>query len=91
MKTLKTAVVVVLLLAVLYGLYMVLNKPESPASSDAAWPQPGPLQIETGTPAAPGELSPLLGWLAQAPIQEVRIEPIGLQAIYDRYHASEAS
>lgn len=41
------------------------------------------LTIET-----PGELSPLLGWLAQLPLAEVQIEPIGLQAIYDRYHAS---
>jgi ABC-2 type transport system ATP-binding protein len=35
----------------------------------------------------PGELSPLLGWLAGAPLAEVHIEPIGLQAVYDRYHA----
>ena len=44
----------------------------------------GKLTIET-----PGELSPLLGWLAQAPLREVRIEPIGLQAVYDLYHAGE--
>jgi ABC-2 type transport system ATP-binding protein len=36
---------------------------------------------------APGELAPLLGWLAGLPLAEVRIEPVGLQAIYDRYHA----
>ncbi|MGE0609063.1 MAG: ABC transporter ATP-binding protein [Pirellulales bacterium] len=36
----------------------------------------------------PGELSPLLGWLAQAPLDEVQIEPVGLQAIYDRYHSA---
>jgi ABC-2 type transport system ATP-binding protein len=41
----------------------------------------GRLAIET-----PGELSPLLGWLAQVPMAEVQIEPVGLQAIYDRYH-----
>src|SRR5437868_10549226 len=35
---------------------MMLNKPEGSSSSDASWPQPGPLQIETGTPLAPGEL-----------------------------------
>jgi ABC-2 type transport system ATP-binding protein len=46
----------------------------------------GELRIET-----PGELSPLLGWLAQLPITEVRIEPVGLQALYDRYHRSEES
>ncbi len=34
----------------------------------------------------PGELSPLLGWLATLPLAEVTIEPAGLQAIYDRYH-----
>ena len=35
---------------------------------------------------APGELAPLLGWLATLPLAQVRIEPIGLQAIYDHYH-----
>lgn len=39
------------------------------------------LRIET-----PGELSPLLEWLAQLQITEVKIEPIGLQAVYDRFH-----
>lgn len=34
----------------------------------------------------PGELSPLLGWLATLPLAEVRIEPIGLRAVYDRVH-----
>lgn len=36
-----------------------------------------------------GELSRLFGWLATLPISEVRIEPISLQAVYDRYHAPE--
>lgn len=44
----------------------------------------GQLKIET-----PGELSPLLQWLARLSITEVKIEPIGLQAIYDRYHAGQ--
>jgi ABC-2 type transport system ATP-binding protein len=35
----------------------------------------------------PGELSPLLGWLATLPLSEVRIEPIGLRAVYDRFHS----
>jgi ABC-2 type transport system ATP-binding protein len=34
----------------------------------------------------PGELSGLLGWLAQAPLAEVHIEPLGLQSVYERYH-----
>ena len=34
----------------------------------------------------PGELSPILGWLARLPIDEVTIEPIGLRAVYDRFH-----
>ena len=34
----------------------------------------------------PGELSPLLGWLAGLPLAEVRIEPIGLQSVYDKFH-----
>lgn len=41
----------------------------------------GDVTIET-----PGELSPLLGWLATLPLAEVRIEPVGLRAVYDRVH-----
>lgn len=44
----------------------------------------GDVTIET-----PGELSPLLGWLAGLPLAEVQIEPIGLRAVYDRYHGGE--
>jgi ABC-2 type transport system ATP-binding protein len=40
---------------------------------------------------APGDLSPLLGWLAAMPLSEVRIEPIGLQAVYEQYHRPEAA
>jgi ABC-2 type transport system ATP-binding protein len=46
----------------------------------------GQVTIET-----PGELSPLLGWLAELPLAEVQIEPVGLQAVYDRYHASNSA
>ncbi len=35
---------------------------------------------------APGELAPLLGWLATLPLGEIRVEPIGLEAVYERYH-----
>ncbi len=41
----------------------------------------GRVTIET-----PGELSPLLGWLATLPLAEVQIEPVGLQAVYDIHH-----
>ena len=37
-----------------------------------------------------GELSPLLGWLATLPLADIRIEPVGLRAIYDRFHAAQA-
>lgn len=33
-----------------------------------------------------GSLSPLLGWLAELPVDEVRVEPIRLRAVYDRFH-----
>ena len=39
------------------------------------------ISIET-----PSELSPILGWLASLPIDEVTVEPIGLRVVYDRYH-----
>lgn len=44
----------------------------------------GTIQIET-----PGEISLLLKWLAAAPISDVFVQPIGLRAIYDQFHAAE--
>ncbi len=54
----------------------------------------GQVEIKTDaqgglTVLTPGELSGLLGWLAQLRLDEVQIEPIGLKAIYERYHAGE--
>jgi ABC-2 type transport system ATP-binding protein len=37
--------------------------------------------LETDEP-----LAPLLGWLATLPLAEIRVEPVGLQAVYDRFH-----
>jgi ABC-2 type transport system ATP-binding protein len=48
--------------------------------------QNGHVTIET-----PGELAPLLSWLATLPLAEVQIEPFGLQAIYDRIHSAPAA
>ena len=39
------------------------------------------IQIET-----PGELSAVLRWLSDAPISDVYIQPVGLRAVYDRFH-----
>ena len=38
---------------------------------------------------SPGDLAPLLGWLAKLPLRDIRIEPVGLRTIYDRYHRPE--
>lgn len=35
----------------------------------------------------PGELAPLLGWLSTLNLAEVHIEPVGLRAVYDKYHS----
>jgi ABC-2 type transport system ATP-binding protein len=35
----------------------------------------------------PGELAPLLKWLASLALSDIRIEPVGLRTIYRRYHA----
>jgi ABC-2 type transport system ATP-binding protein len=35
-----------------------------------------------------GELAPLLHWLATLPLAEIRIEPLGLRTIYDRFHSN---
>ena len=34
------------------------------------------------------ELSSLLGWLATLSLREVRIEPVGLRAVYDQFHSN---
>jgi lipoprotein-anchoring transpeptidase ErfK/SrfK len=51
--TLKTAVIVVLLLAVVYGAYVVLSKPDEPLPQEIAWHEQKiseqPLQIDMGT------------------------------------------
>ena len=44
------------------------------------------IQIET-----PGELSTILHWLANAPLQDVFIQPVGLRSIYDKYHRDSAA
>jgi ABC-2 type transport system ATP-binding protein len=33
-----------------------------------------------------GSLPPLLEWLATQPVRELRVEPLGLSAVYHRYH-----
>ncbi len=40
---------------------------------------------------APGDLSSLLSWLATMPLTEVYVEPVGLQAVYEKYHQPEAA
>jgi ABC-2 type transport system ATP-binding protein len=40
---------------------------------------------------APGELAPLLAWLATLPLADVRIEPVGLRSVYRRYHSDKDS
>jgi ABC-2 type transport system ATP-binding protein len=37
-----------------------------------------------------GPLPPLLDWLARHPVEDLRIEPLGLGPIYHRYHGAEA-
>lgn len=43
----------------------------------------GELTVET-----PGSLAPLLSWLATLPLDDLRIEPLGLRAVYDRFHGN---
>ena len=39
----------------------------------------------------PSELSSILYWITSQPIEEVTVEPIGLRAVYDRFHAPDQS
>ena len=40
---------------------------------------------------AADSLAPLLGWLATLPVEEMQVEPVGLGAVYDRFHRGGAS
>jgi ABC-2 type transport system ATP-binding protein len=44
--------------------------------------QNGHVTMET-----PSELSSLFGWLSTLALEDVRIEPVGLRAVYDQFHA----
>lgn len=44
---------------------------------------------ELATIESDGDLQPLLGWLASLPLKDIRIEPVGLRTIYERFHRSE--
>ncbi len=39
------------------------------------------------TMETPCELSSLFGWLSTLALEDVRIEPVGLRAVYDHFHA----
>ncbi len=43
--------------------------------------RPGDFVIET-----PGQLQPLLSWLATLPLKEIKVQPVGLRSMYDRIH-----
>jgi ABC-2 type transport system ATP-binding protein len=45
----------------------------------------GRVRIET-----PGELSPVLKWLAGAELEDIFIQPVGLRSVYDRVHCDNA-
>lgn len=48
------------------------------------WPREDVVVLET-----PGDLQPFLGYLSTMPVEEIHIEPVGLRAIYDRFHPPE--
>lgn len=49
-------------------------------------PAAGEVVIDTAV-----ELAPILSWLATMPLTDVRIEPLGLRAVYDRFHPRQAA
>jgi ABC-2 type transport system ATP-binding protein len=60
-----------------------ISPPPEPVARHIARLESSQGQLEV---IAPGELAPLLGWLATLPVAEVRIEPLGLRTVYDRIH-----
>lgn len=67
------------------------------ASFDRHWELPAKLEglswRERGERRAvlecTGPLQPLLSWLASQPVSELRVEPLGLSTIYQRFHGGE--
>lgn len=37
----------------------------------------------------PGDLSELLRWLSESPFEDLKVEPVGLRAVYDRFHSKK--
>jgi len=58
--------------------------PELSHDVSVRWPRKDVVVLET-----PGDLQPFLGFLATLPVEEIHIEPVGLRAIYDRFHPPE--
>ncbi len=77
METLKTALVVVLLLAVLYGVFIVLNKPELGEPPELAWQTlaTSPPEIEYGDPVGEST-SPLPPMITAPPEMQPEITPM---------------
>jgi len=67
-NTLKTAALLAVLLGVLYGVYVVLTKPE-PAGDELAFNEVGPPLIEYNGPAAPSPTSTFPSLATQQPEQ----------------------
>jgi lipoprotein-anchoring transpeptidase ErfK/SrfK len=90
-ETLKTAIIVVLLLAVLYGVYTVLNKPaDIPVGEDIAWQEQQamePLQVDLGEGIPTGEPAmdlPMPGMpAADVPATDATSPPASTQATGD--------
>jgi len=70
-----------------HRIHATLNGPLPPSP-----PLPeGQLTVEQSAPnrvvfETPGQLAPVLDWLATLPLDEVRIEPLGLRSVYDHFH-----
>lgn len=77
METLKTAFVVVLLLAVLYGVFIVLNKPELGEAPELAWQTlaTSPPEIEYGDPVGESS-SPFPPMITAPPEMKSEITPV---------------
>jgi ABC-2 type transport system ATP-binding protein len=38
-----------------------------------------------------GPLPPVLDWLSRQPLEDLRVQPLGLAPIYHRYHGAQVS
>lgn len=69
-----------------HRIYVRLTGPLAPLPAGLTATPQQPAEPNSAVFAADGELAPLLSWLSEQPIAELRIEAVGLSGVYQQVH-----